>query len=93
MLARIALRNLARNRRRTLLALLVVAAGAASLLLTTGFVRESFAGLREAFIRGGLGHLEVAPAAALEQQADRTGPARRSRAGRRRAARSRPSRT
>lgn len=73
MLVRIALRNLLRNRRRTLLALLVVAAGAAALLLTTGFVRESFAGLREAFIRGGLGHLEVAPAATLEP-ADRTGP-------------------
>ncbi len=74
MLAWIALRNLARNERRTLLGLLVVAAGAASLLLTAGFVRESFVGLREAFIRGGLGHLEVAPAAALEQQADRTEP-------------------
>jgi putative ABC transport system permease protein len=73
MLARIALRNLARNRRRTLLALLVVAAGAAALLLTTGFVRESFTGLREAFIHGGLGHLEVAPVAALEP-ADRAGP-------------------
>jgi len=74
MLARIALRNLARNRRRTLLALLVVAAGAAALLLTTGFVRESFAGLSEAFIRGGLGHLEVAPADASGQPVDRTGP-------------------
>lgn len=73
MLARIALRNLARNRRRTLLALLVVAAGAAALLLTVGFVRESFTGLREAFIRGGLGHLEVAPVATVAQ-ADRTGP-------------------
>jgi putative ABC transport system permease protein len=63
MLARIALRNLTRNRRRTLLALLVVAWGAASLLLTAGFVRQSFEGLGEAFVYGGLGHLEIAPAA------------------------------
>ena len=61
-LALIALRNLGRNRRRTLLSLLVVAAGAAALILTAGFVRFSFEGLAEAIIRGGLGHLEVAPA-------------------------------
>lgn len=75
-LARIALRNLARNRRRTALALLVVAAGAASLLLTAGFVRHSFNGLGEAFIRGGLGHLEVLPAARLsaDDGPDRAGP-------------------
>ena len=76
MLALIALRNLSRNRRRTSLALLVVAAGAASLLLTAGFVRHSFNGLGEAFIRGGLGHLEVMPASRLsaEDGPDRVGP-------------------
>jgi hypothetical protein len=76
MLALIALRNLARNRRRTALALLVVAAGAASLLLTAGFVRHSFNGLGEAFIRGGLGHLEVIPASRLsgDDGPDRVGP-------------------
>jgi putative ABC transport system permease protein len=62
MLALIALRNLSRNRRRTLLSLLVVSFGTAGLLLTAGFVRYSFEGLRDAIIRGGLGHLEVAPA-------------------------------
>jgi len=76
MLALIALRNLSRNRRRTALALLVVAAGAAALLLTAGFVRHSFNGLGEAFIRGGLGHLEVMPASRLsaEDGPDRVGP-------------------
>lgn len=57
----IALRNLSRNRRRTLLSLLVIASGTAALLLTAGFIRFSFDGLREALVRGGLGHLEVAP--------------------------------
>jgi putative ABC transport system permease protein len=76
MLAIIALRNLSRNRRRTLLSLLVVSSGTAGLLLTSGFVRFSFDGLREAIIRGGLGHLEVTPAKDLEgnaSPAERTG--------------------
>lgn len=61
MLPLIALRNLSRNRRRTLLSLLVISVGMAGLLLTLGFVRYSFAGLSEALIQGGLGHLEIAP--------------------------------
>ena len=65
MLPLIALRNLARNRRRTLLAVLVVAAGSAGLLVTGGFVRYSFDGLSEAIIHGGLGHIEVIPTADL----------------------------
>jgi putative ABC transport system permease protein len=75
MLALIALRNLSRNRRRTLLSLLLVSFGTAGLLLTAGFVRYSFDGLREAIIRGGLGHLEVIPARDLEEGAS---PAERS---------------
>ena len=63
-IARLALRNLARNRRRTALSLAVVAAGTAALVVTAGFVRFSFDGLREAMIHGGLGHLEIADAAA-----------------------------
>lgn len=61
----LALRNLARNRRRTFLSLLVVAAGTVALVLTAGFVANSFTGLRDALIHGGLGHLEVATEAAL----------------------------
>lgn len=60
-LAVIALRNLARNRRRTLLSLLIVAAGTIGILLTTGFIRFSFEGLREAIIHGGLGQIEIVP--------------------------------
>jgi len=62
MLAALALRNLFRNRRRTALSLVVVSVGVVSLLLTLGFIRYSFDGLSEAIIRGGLAHLEVAPA-------------------------------
>jgi putative ABC transport system permease protein len=61
MLPLIALRNLARNRRRTLLSLSVVSFGYLAILMTGGFVRQSFSGLSEALIRGGLGHIEVAP--------------------------------
>lgn len=64
--AQIALRNLARNRRRTALSLLLIVAGSVAILLTAGFIRYSFNGLREAIVRGGLGHLEVAPAQDLE---------------------------
>jgi putative ABC transport system permease protein len=71
-LAAIALRNLARNRRRTFLSLLVIAAGTAGLVVTAGFIRFSFAGLADAIVRGGLGHLEVAPAAAALATGDRT---------------------
>jgi putative ABC transport system permease protein len=60
--AGLALRNLARNRRRTALSLATVACGTAAIVLTAGFVRFSFEGLSEALIHGGLGHLEVAAA-------------------------------
>jgi putative ABC transport system permease protein len=69
MLVVIALRNLFRNRRRTALSLVIVSVGIISLLLTAGFVRNSFDGLREAVIMGGLGHLEVAPAADGDSEA------------------------
>ena len=64
MLPLVALRNLARNRHRTVLSLSVVSFGFMALLLTGGFVRQSFSGLSEALIRGGLGHLEVSPSSA-----------------------------
>jgi len=65
----LALRNLARNRRRTALSLAIVASGAAAIILTAGFVRFSFDGLREAMIHGGLGHLEVTAADAVAARA------------------------
>ena len=68
--ARFALRNLARNRRRTAISLAIVAAGTIGLLLTVGFIRFSFDGLREAMIHGGLGHLEIATAAAVTSRGE-----------------------
>lgn len=65
-LALLALRNLARNRRRTAISLAVVATGTAALLLTAGFMAFSFEGLSEAMIHGGLGHLEIALGSATE---------------------------
>jgi putative ABC transport system permease protein len=62
----LALRNLARNRRRTAISLAAVATGTAALLLTAGFVAFSFEGLAEAMIHGGLGHLEVARQSATQ---------------------------
>ena len=75
MLVVIALRNLFRNGRRTALSLLIVSIGIISLLLTAGFVRNSFDGLRDAVIQGGLGHLEVTPAGDGDtaQPAERSG--------------------
>ena len=67
--ARLALRNLARNRRRTALSVAIVACGTAAIVLVAGFVRFSFDGLSEAMIRGGLGHLEVAAASEVAGRA------------------------
>lgn len=65
-LARLALRNLLRQKRRTALTLLVVVAGFLALSLAGGFMAQTFQGLSDAAIRGGLGHLQVLPAGALE---------------------------
>jgi len=65
-LARLALRNLLRQRRRTALTLMVVVAGFLALSLAGGFMAQTFQGLSDAAIRGGLGHLQVLPTAALE---------------------------
>jgi len=60
-LARLALRNL-----RTALTLMVVVAGFLALSLAGGFMAQTFQGLSDAAIRGGLGHLQVLPQGALE---------------------------
>lgn len=59
-LARLALRNVGRNRRRTVLTVGVVAAGFAALTLAAGFMAQTFEALREGTIRGGVGHLQLA---------------------------------
>jgi putative ABC transport system permease protein len=65
-LARLALRNLLRQRRRTALTLMVVVAGFLALSLAGGFMAQTFQGLSDAAIRGGLGHIQVLPQGALE---------------------------
>lgn len=65
-LARLALRNLLRQRRRTALTLMVVVAGFLALSLAGGFMAQTFQGLSDGAIRGGLGHLQVIPSEALE---------------------------
>ncbi|HJU84347.1 MAG TPA: FtsX-like permease family protein, partial [Holophagaceae bacterium] len=71
-LARLALRNVLRQRRRTALTLLVVAAGFMALALAAGFMAQTFQGLSDAAIRGGLGHLQVMDARALKDQEDQS---------------------
>lgn len=65
-LPRLALRNLLRQRRRTALTLMVVVAGFLALSLAGGFMAQTFQGLSDAAIRGGLGHLQVMPPGAME---------------------------
>ena len=65
-LARLALRNLLRQRRRTALTLLVVVAGFLALSLAGGFMAQTFQGLSDGAIRGGLGHLQILPPGDLE---------------------------
>jgi putative ABC transport system permease protein len=66
LLARLALRNVLRNRRRTALTLLVVIAGFMALSLAGGFMAQTFQGLADGAIRGGLGHLQIMHPKAME---------------------------
>ena len=65
-LARLALRNVLRNRRRTGLTLLVVIAGFMALSLAGGFMAQTFSALSQAAIRGGIGHIQLLHPSALE---------------------------
>lgn len=58
----LALRNLARNKRRTILTLTAITIGIMALVLFDGFVRYTLWGLRESTIRNGLGHLQLSTA-------------------------------
>ncbi|WP_088178621.1 FtsX-like permease family protein [Sulfuricella sp. T08] len=55
----IAMRNLARNRRRALAAVLTVAVGVTSLMLADGFIQWIFWAMRESTIQSQLGHIQV----------------------------------
>ncbi|RPI22364.1 MAG: ABC transporter permease [Acidobacteria bacterium] len=59
MLAKIAFRNIFRNRRRSLITLLVLVMGATGMILFGGYKEMNFWGLRETTIRNRLGHLQI----------------------------------
>jgi putative ABC transport system permease protein len=56
---KIALRNVFRNKRRTLITLLAINFGIIALMLFGGFMDAAFEGIRESFIHGSLGHLQI----------------------------------
>jgi putative ABC transport system permease protein len=68
----LALRNVARNRRRSLLTGGVVVFGFAAIALSGGFMSQSFEGLREGTIRNGTGHLQFADPAFFAGDEDTT---------------------
>lgn len=65
-LARLALRNVLRQKRRSFLTMAVLATGFLALALAGGFARQTFQGLAEGTIRGGIGHVHVLNPKALE---------------------------
>jgi putative ABC transport system permease protein len=58
--ATLAARNVGRNRRRSMLTATIFGFGFLSLTLAGGFMAQSFEGLREGTVRGGVGHLQLA---------------------------------
>ncbi len=67
MLFRLALRNIQRQKRRTILTLSILASGFMALALAGGFMSQTFQGLADSAIRGGLGHVQVLHEKALTQ--------------------------
>jgi putative ABC transport system permease protein len=59
MFARLALRNLFRNRRRSAITLSVIVFGSVGLILFGGYKAVTFRALRESTIRGRIGHLQI----------------------------------
>jgi putative ABC transport system permease protein len=64
----LALRNVARNRRRSILTGGVVVFGFAAFALAGGFMAQSLDGLREGTIRSGMGHLQFSTEARITGQ-------------------------
>lgn len=67
-----ALRNVLRNRRRSVLTAGVVVFGFAAFALAGGFVSQTFDGLRQGTIRGGVGQIQVAQPETFLGAEDRT---------------------
>src|SRR2546422_4122578 len=57
--ARLALRNVFRNRRRTLITLAAMGFGAAAIIVFGGFVHSIYYGVRESTIRSQVGHIQI----------------------------------
>jgi putative ABC transport system permease protein len=56
----LALRNVARQRRRTAAALMAIALGVAAIIVSGGFIRDIFRQLAEAIVHSQTGHLQIA---------------------------------
>jgi putative ABC transport system permease protein len=56
---RLALRNIFRNRTRSAISLAAISFGCISLILAGGFFHDTFMRMREAYIHGHLGHIQV----------------------------------
>lgn len=68
----LALRNVLRNRRRSVLTAGVVVFGFAAFALAGGFMSQTFDGLRQGTIRGGVGQIQVAQPETFRGAEDRT---------------------
>jgi putative ABC transport system permease protein len=64
----LALRNLARHRKRSFVALVAISFGVAALLFAGGFIQWILEELREQTIRSQLGHIQITPGGSLEQR-------------------------
>src|SRR4030067_2514846 len=59
MYIKLAFKNIFRNKARTLLTLGAISFGCISLIITGGFIEDTFTQMREAYIRGFLGHIQI----------------------------------
>lgn len=59
MYIRLAFKNIFRNKARTLITLGAISFGCISLIITGGFMEDSFSQMREGYIRGFLGHIQI----------------------------------
>lgn len=71
MYIRLAFKNILRNKARTLITLGAIAFGCISLIITGGFMEDSFSQMREGFIRGFLGHIQIYKEGYLEKGASK----------------------